>query len=154
MVIRKNTQKYLDFLKDFSRKLDEGNLAWGEWVKLGKEKPEAGLLPTIEPIADLAKRVAEHPGLQQDIRRYLELMFQLAAKALEIYSQLKQEIGALDFADQEQCFLTLLDHPEVAAVLSNEIDLLMVDEFQDTVPDPARFVSETDPFCQEGVLGW
>lgn len=131
---KKNTQKYLDFLKDFSRKLDEGNLAWGEWVKLGKEKPEAGLLPTIEPIADLAKRVAEHPGLQQDIRRYLELMFQLAAKALEIYSQLKQEIGALDFADQEHKLLTLLDHPEVAAVLSDEIDLLMVDEFQDTSP--------------------
>ena len=131
---KKNTQKYLDFLKDFSRKMDEGNLAWGEWVKLGKEKPEAGLVPTIEPIADLAKRVAEHPGLQQDIRRYLELMFQLAANALEIYSQLKQEIGALDFADQEHKLLALLDHPEVAAVLSDEIDLLMVDEFQDTSP--------------------
>jgi len=131
---KKNTQKYLEFLKDFSKKLDEGNLAWGEWVKRGKEKPEAGLVPTIEPIADLAKRVAEHPGLQQDIRRYLELMFQLAANALEIYSQLKQEIGALDFADQEHKLLTLLDHPEVAAVLSDEIDLLMVDEFQDTSP--------------------
>lgn len=131
---KKNTHNYLNFLKDFSRKLDEETFAWGEWVKLGKEKPEVGLVPTIEPIADLAKRVAEHPAFQQDIRRYLELMFQLAANALQIYGQLKQEMGALDFADQEHKLLALLDHPEVAAVLSDEIDLLMVDEFQDTSP--------------------
>jgi ATP-dependent exoDNAse (exonuclease V) beta subunit len=40
----------------------------------------------------------------------------------------------LDFADQEHQLLTLLDHPEVAAVLEDELDLLMVDEFQDTSP--------------------
>ena len=131
---KKNTQKYLELIKEFSRKLNDGTVAWGEWVKLGKEKPEAGLVPTIEPIADLAKRVAEHPLLQKDLSRYLELMFGLAAQALVIYGQLKQEIGALDFADQEHKLLALLDHPEVAAVLSEEIDLLMVDEFQDTSP--------------------
>ncbi|CAE6723244.1 UvrD-helicase domain-containing protein [Candidatus Nitrotoga fabula] len=131
---KKNTQRYLDLLKDFSRKLEEGSIGWGEWVKLGKEKPEVGLLPTIEPIADLAMRVAEHPSLQQDIRRYLVLMYELAVNALEVYSHLKQEIGALDFTDQEHKLLELLDHPEVTAVLSDEIDLLMVDEFQDTSP--------------------
>jgi ATP-dependent exoDNAse (exonuclease V) beta subunit len=61
-------------------------------------------------------------------------MFDLAAKALMSYDAIKREMGALDFADQEHLLLRLLDHENVAAVLNEELDLLMVDEFQDTSP--------------------
>ncbi|TRO13292.1 hypothetical protein EQ836_21350 [Ectopseudomonas mendocina] len=61
-------------------------------------------------------------------------MFDLATKALASYQALKQELGVLDFTDQEHQLLGLLDHPEVVAVLDDELDLLMVDEFQDTSP--------------------
>lgn len=131
---KKNTNAYLALIKGFARDLERQAAPWSEWVKVAKEAPEASLRQTIEPIADLAGRVDEHPGLHNDLRRYLELIFDLAAKALVNYQVLKQELGVLDFADQEHQLLGLLDHPEVADVLDEELDLLMVDEFQDTSP--------------------
>src|SRR5690606_1233807 len=126
--------EYLALLKGFARGLERQAAPWSEWVKVAKAAPEASLRQVIEPIADLAGQVDAHPSLHRDLREYLEQMFDLATKALTNYQALKQELGVLDFADQEHQLLGLLDHPEVAAVLDDELDLLMVDEFQDTSP--------------------
>ena len=131
---KKNTTAYLALVKDFERDLERKAAPWGAWIKLSKSAAEASLRATIEPICVLAGRVAEHPGLHADLRRYLDRMFALAGRALAHYQAAKQEMGVLDFADQEHQLLGLLDHPEVAAVLADELDLLMVDEFQDTSP--------------------
>ena len=131
---KKNTKTYLALIKGFARDLERHTAPWSTWVKVAKEAPEASLRQTIEPIAELAGRASAHCGLHADLRRYLKLMFDLAAKALANYQAIKQELGALDFADQEHQLLSLLDHPNVAAVLEEELDLLMVDEFQDTSP--------------------
>lgn len=131
---KKNTNDYLALLKGFARGLEGQAAPWSEWVKVAKAAPEASLRHVIEPIADLAGQVDAHPSLHKDLREYLDQMFDLATKALTKYQALKQELGVLDFADQEHQLLGLLDHPEVAAALDDELDLLMVDEFQDTSP--------------------
>jgi ATP-dependent helicase/nuclease subunit A len=131
---KKNTNNYLTLVRRFADSLQSGTMAWGDWIKLSKESPEAGLRKTIEPIANLAGRAAEHGRLHADLRSYLDQIFGLAAAALTSYGAIKREMGALDFADQEHELLSLLDHEDVAAVLSEELDLLMVDEFQDTSP--------------------
>lgn len=131
---KKNTNNYLALVRIFTESLKSGTASWSDWAKLAKESPEAGLRDTIEPIADLAGRLAEHGRLHADLRSYLEQIFNLAAMALDSYHKIKQEMGALDFADQEHLLLSLLDHESVAAVLNEELDLLMVDEFQDTSP--------------------
>lgn len=131
---KKNTNDYFTLLRGFAQALHNGSMAWGEWIKLSKAFPEAGLKPLVEPIVELAGRAAEHPDLRDDITQYLAQMFDLAAKALSVYAVSKREFGALDFADQEHLLLGLLDHPAVAGVLADELDLLMVDEFQDTNP--------------------
>jgi ATP-dependent helicase/nuclease subunit A len=131
---KKNTNSYLALVRTFAESLKSGTTSWSDWAKLSKESPEAGLRNTIEPIASLAGRLAEHGRLHADLRSYLEQIFNLAAKALDSYHKIKQEMGALDFADQEHLLLSLLDHESVADVLNGELDLLMVDEFQDTSP--------------------
>ncbi|NUP87094.1 MAG: UvrD-helicase domain-containing protein [Burkholderiaceae bacterium] len=131
---KKNTATYLALVKDFKRDLEHKSAPWSAWIKLSKAAPEASLRATIEAISALAGRAAEHAGLHADVRRYLALMFALAGRALAHYQTVKQEMGTLDFADQEHQLLGLLDHPEVSAVLEDELDLLMVDEFQDTSP--------------------
>jgi ATP-dependent helicase/nuclease subunit A len=83
---------------------------------------------------EAAAMLASHAGLHDDLRRYLELMFALAADTLDAYASAKRQIGALDFTDQERLLLDVLDHPFVASTLGDELDLLMVDEFQDTSP--------------------
>lgn len=131
---KKNTTAYLEQVNGFVRELQRGAAPWGAWVKLAKAEAGASLRSTIEPIAMLAGRSAEHPGLHADLRNYLNLMFGLAGRAVAHYQAMKQEAGVLDFADQECQLLKLLDRAEVAAVLDDELDLLMVDEFQDTSP--------------------
>ena len=131
---KKNTHAYLEQLKGFARDLKRGAAPWGAWAKLSKSEAGASLRSTIEPITELASRSAEHPDLHTDLRKYLSLMFGLAGRAIAHYQAMKQEAGLLDFVDQEHQLLKLLDHPEVAAVLDEALDLLMVDEFQDTSP--------------------
>lgn len=131
---KQNTNKYLVLVKEFSSELERGTARWSDWAKLSKAAPEAGLRKVVGPITDLSGRFAEHPRLHADVRSYLEQIFNLAMQALTSYRAIKREMGALDFADQEHQMLNLLDHEEVAEVLAEELDLLMVDEFQDTSP--------------------
>jgi len=87
-----------------------------------------------EPIIEAAGLYTAHPRLRDDLTRYLELMYALAADSLDAYATAKRQIGALDFTDQERLLLDVLDDPFVASTLGDELDLLMVDEFQDTSP--------------------
>jgi ATP-dependent helicase/nuclease subunit A len=131
---KKNSREYLDKLLDFQRKLEGNYAAWSEWISLSKAAPEAKLKPLTEPINEMLLRVDRHAGLHDDLRNYLRLMFALAARTLDFYARRKRELGVIDFADQEHLLLTLLDNPAVSAALAEELDLLLVDEFQDTSP--------------------
>lgn len=66
---------------------------------------------------------------------YLELVFELAADALANYEAVKRERGSVDFVDQETLVLNALrDSEAVRQALAEELDLVLVDEFQDTSP--------------------
>ncbi|WP_369989581.1 UvrD-helicase domain-containing protein [Pseudomonas xanthosomatis] len=131
---KKVTAEYISLLMEFHRELQQGNARWSAWAKLAKSAPEAKLKPVIANLTEAVERYAEHPDLHRDIRMYLEQVFTLAIDALHVYGQSKLELGVLDFADQEHALLKLLDHPAVIQVLEQELDLVMVDEFQDTSP--------------------
>ena len=131
---KKNTANYLALVRSMEKALRGHYAVWSDWVKLSKTLPEAGLKPQTEAINELAARFGEHSELHQDIRGYLTQMFALCADALAVYAERKRELGVLDFADQEHLLLKVLDHPTVATVLHEELDLLLVDEFQDTSP--------------------
>jgi ATP-dependent exoDNAse (exonuclease V) beta subunit len=53
---------------------------------------------------------------------------------MEEYQRYKKERGLIDYTDMEVLIVHLLDQPRVRTVLAGELDLLMVDEFQDTNP--------------------
>ena len=131
---KKNTAAYLAQVRIMERSLHGNYASWSDWVKLSKLLPEVALKPLAETINDVAGRFAEHPALHEDIRNYLAQMFGLCADALAIYANRKRELGVLDFADQEHLLLKLLNNESVADVLRDELDLLLVDEFQDTSP--------------------
>ena len=130
----KKTIAYRDLTGALARSLKNGSAAWSDWVKLSKELPEVGLKPVAEGINEVAARYAEHPQLHTDLAGYLERMFDLCARALQAYDVRKREMGVLDFTDQEHLLLKTLDNPAVADTLAAELDLLLVDEFQDTSP--------------------
>jgi ATP-dependent helicase/nuclease subunit A len=131
---RKNTRDYLDLLRRIRQEAARNRTPWSDWAKLSKSAPEKALVPVVEPIQDIVVNYARHPQLHADIRLLLEVMFDLAASALSAYDSIKREQGLIDFVDQEHHALTLLDDPTVQAALREELQLLLVDEFQDTSP--------------------
>lgn len=130
----KKTINYLALVRSVDRSVGGGYAPWSEWVKLSKELPEVGMVPVAESISAVAARYAEHPELHADITEYLKRMFSLCAEALKVYDSRKREMGVLDFTDQEHLLLKVLDDESVARTLKSELDLLLVDEFQDTSP--------------------
>jgi len=101
---------------------------------LTKSKPGAKSREHARDVAHNAADYAQHPGLHADIRYFTKTLFNLASDSLSTYQDMKTQKGLIDFTDQEQRLYTLLDNPAVAETLRQELDLLMVDEFQDTSP--------------------
>ena len=128
------TDEYIRFLRICERKLADERLTWAQWVKLSKETPAKASLAEAQPVLSAARRYEEHPQLRSDIEQYTRLIFEFAARALQQYQERKEERGLLDFVDLEQRTLAVLEQPEVAGVIKEEFDLLVVEEFQDTNP--------------------
>ena len=131
---KKNTGEYLSKLNQFKRDLQSDNYSWADWLSVAKETPQASLKLKADGVAAVLNRVTEHPQFRKDIRDYLEQVFATAAKVLVAYEGMKLEQGVIDFVDQEALLLKLLENPTVQGFLKEELDLLMVDEFQDTSP--------------------
>ena len=130
----KTTADYIQLLRTCGRELAENRLTWSQWLKLTKEIPAKASLAEAQPVLRAALRYEEHPQLRSDIKQYTQSLFEFAARALQCYQERKEARGLLDFVDLEQRTLALLEQPGVANVISEEFDLLVVDEFQDTNP--------------------
>lgn len=148
---KKNTADYIALARETLRVVRGGTAAWSDWVKLSKGAPEAGLKAVAQPVSDIASRFAAHPRLRQDIERYLAAIFALAARALDAYARRKRELGVIDFVDQEHLFLGLLENPAVVEALAEELDLLLVDEFQDTSPIQLELFVRLSRIARESV---
>lgn len=146
---KKNTNDYLALVKDMRSKLRAKETVWSDWAKLAAAAPEKSLARIAERIGEAADRYAEHPDLHRDVRDYLQMQFMLCEKALQAYADKKREMGVLDFTDQEHLLLMALDNDTVAATLREELDLLMVDEFQDTSPIQLALFLKLAQFARE-----
>ncbi|MBL4844683.1 MAG: UvrD-helicase domain-containing protein [Planctomycetes bacterium] len=118
-----------------ARRLKSGlPLQWWTWAKLTGLKIGAKSKALGEPVWKAAAAHDRHPALRADLTRLIELVFGLAARALDAYQETKRAWGVVDFEDQEALALCLLRREEVRERLREEIDLVLVDEFQDTSP--------------------
>ena len=121
--------------RDELAKLERGHpLPWSTWATLSKVDPTKAYRRAAAPLHAAASKHGVHPRLHADIVGAIELTFSLAARTLEAYDELKRAWGVIDFVDQERHALTLLRRDDVAEELRDELDLVLVDEFQDTSP--------------------
>ena len=68
------------------------------------------------------------------LNQYIDLLFALAERWNEQYSEYKKEHHLIDFSDMEKFFDELLDNKEVAAEIKATYKYVFVDEFQDCSP--------------------
>jgi len=130
----KGTKAYLDMLQGFITPIKQHNLAWSNWVKLSKESATKKSQDASDAVQHVAADFEQHHLLHADIRHYCEQIFSIAAAALAEFQVYKKSRGLIDFTDQEHLLYEALGNPVVQGVLLDELDLLMVDEFQDTSP--------------------
>ena len=121
-------QEYVEALKGFKRK--GGLVEWSQWEKLASSGP-AKVAAAVRAVLEQYPR---HPRLHADLRFVIETVFAIAEASLDNYQKHKAIHGLVDFNDMEQKCLKILEQPEVMRQLEGEIDLLVVDEFQDTSP--------------------
>ncbi|HMQ60574.1 MAG TPA: UvrD-helicase domain-containing protein [Flavilitoribacter sp.] len=131
----KKTADAVQTLKGMNRELQlRGELFWHQWVKIAKTGVAVKSKEDMEALQDFAYRHDTHPQFHQDIRDYIDFLFAVSIEALEEFDRYKKSRGLIDYTDMETLINGLLDHPSVKVVLAGELDLLMVDEFQDTSP--------------------
>ncbi len=131
----KVTRDAAEVLRQFQNQLkNRGELYWHEWVKIAKTSPGAKSRDLMEDLRQIALSHDQHAQFRDDIRGYIELVFDIASDALHEYEQYKKKRGLIDYTDMETYVSSLLRVPSVRETLRAELDLLLVDEFQDTSP--------------------
>jgi ATP-dependent exoDNAse (exonuclease V) beta subunit len=131
----KTTKEAVSLVKQCVNRMDRGiPLAWSRWVALAKEHAAKASDGVLEPVRVAASAQDRHPRLHRDVKRAIELVFDLTAQTLAFYQEHKRELGAIDFVDQETYALQLLGRKEVREQLMGDLDLVLIDEFQDTSP--------------------
>lgn len=113
-----------------------GQLPWYVWVQIMKacDKLTKKSKPLANELLAFVRSHDKHPQFQADIRAFIAQLFDLAIAALAEYERYKKSRGLIDYTDMEVLVLELMDNKEVQDVLRGELDLLLVDEFQDTNP--------------------
>ena len=109
-------------------------IPWCDWLRLAKLKTGAKSREIVEPLHIAAACHDNHPQFRQDASLLITFVFEAAAKTLDAYQEYKREWGVVDFTDQEALTLQLLDMKQPAKILQERLDLVLVDEFQDTSP--------------------
>ncbi|HEX6706076.1 MAG TPA: UvrD-helicase domain-containing protein [Albitalea sp.] len=115
--------------------LRQGRLTWSDWHNLIGLAAGAKHADIVGPVKEIARQHPSNTQFHADVRNYLETLFGLAAKTMKAFEQAKRERGVVDFTDQEVMLLRAIQDSElVRNALQDELDLVLVDEFQDTNP--------------------
>lgn len=127
--------KAINKCRDAKQLLLHGRLPWSAWVSLAKLNAGAPQKKLIEPLVATANRHGCSAEFHADVRQYLDLVFGIASRGLQAFEVAKREMGVVDFTDQEVLLLRGLEESDVVKqALREEVDLVLVDEFQDTNP--------------------
>jgi ATP-dependent helicase/nuclease subunit A len=130
----KVTADALETLRDCAGRAFHGPLRWADWTKLSKVKVASANRKIVEDVLRLTKNVTRHPQLHDDVREYIQNVFECAIDCLAAYQDYKAANGLVDFIDQEYLALALLDNPQVQESLRSRLEIALIDEFQDTSP--------------------
>jgi ATP-dependent helicase/nuclease subunit A len=129
------TEKYIKFLTQQKKKIEENKYTWRDWIKLAKEKPTKKSEVFALDVQNTAARYPTHSKFQEDIREYVYTLFEFSSKVLAFYQERKSQKGVVDFTDLERLTHCMLrDRKGVTQDFASGLKLVVVDEFQDTNP--------------------
>ncbi len=130
----KGTAEYVADLELAAHELARPSCPWPVWTRLSTAEAKKKSDAIAGEVRETAAAFERHPRFHAELRAYIEGIHAIAGSTLAHFQAIKTERGLIDFQDMEQLTLRALDEPDVRERLSRELDLLLVDEFQDTNP--------------------
>ncbi len=128
-----------------------GELNWHHWAKIAKTKVGAKSRDDLADLVSFTNSHLGHVGLHSDVKSFIFNIFELAQAAMEEFERFKKSRGLIDYNDMESYVKRLLDDPAVQEVLAEELDLLLVDEFQDTNPLQLEIFVKLTRFAKSAI---
>jgi ATP-dependent helicase/nuclease subunit A len=124
----------LTHLSRFAHELRGGEARWSSWVRASVQSPGKRGGVSLDNILELISEYPSHPLFKNDVCEFIQAIFEAAHLTLNHYQEMKRKMGVLDFTDMESRLLDFLRSDQSSQILKGKIELLMVDEFQDTNP--------------------
>ncbi|MCB0706532.1 MAG: UvrD-helicase domain-containing protein [Saprospiraceae bacterium] len=148
----KVTSSAVQLLRNMRRELQlRGELFWYQWASISKLKVGAKSRDAIEDLVSFTADHYQNKAFHQDIEDFISILFSISTAALEEYANYKNSRGLIDYTDMEVLVNKLLDQQAIQEVLQTELDLLMVDEFQDTSPIQLEIFLKLSRFAKYSV---
>ncbi len=148
----RKTSDAIKVLKDFLVDLEfRGELHWYQWAKISKLSVSVKNQELLKPLQDFADSHIVHPSFRSDISTFISAVFDLSVDAMQEYERYKTIRGLIDYTDMEVAVRNLLDNKNIQRILTDEIDLLMVDEFQDTNPIQLDIFLKLSRFAKHSI---
>lgn len=136
-----------DFRKNLARlraageagRLDWDWATWNALRTLRKTKSGCPTPPGYDALADevmlAAEAIVTHPGPRDDAKTNLTALIYGAQDIMQAYTERKRKLGVIDFTDMiVQAEALLRARPDVLQAVLDEVDCVIIDEFQDTNP--------------------
>lgn len=139
-------------IHDSEKILREPNLAWQAWIKISKFDPTKKGEPIFVEVMDMASKALECSEFKQDMISFIEAIFDASKRVMHEFSSIKKLRGLVDFTDQEALSLEALNHPEIQKRIRDEIQYLIVDEFQDTSPIQMAIFSKMSELVDDVLM--
>jgi ATP-dependent helicase/nuclease subunit A len=117
----------------------DGAVSWEDWMRLAGANDKGARREILGPVKEAAARADVHPRLHDDVRELTRALYAAAAEGLRAYRDWKSHLRVVDFVDMIDRALTLVHDAEVASELRRRLELLVVDEVQDTSPVQLAF---------------
>ena len=132
-------------------------VSWKTWFEAAVGKfpqvrtPPAAFKRAVAALVD-PDALASDAQFRRDMTQLVRLVFSTAAQCMEAYRECKDELGLIDFIDQEHLTLELLRTNAMArATIAERYRILAVDEFQDTSPLQLALFTELGALVEEVI---
>ena len=136
-----------DFKRDYQnlrRALETDALQsdWKLWNELRGLRTKIRTMPMrqeyvalADGVQNAARQITVHPGPLDEAKRHIHGLLVAGLESLKSYKDLKKKAGVIDYQDMIATAAKVIESNEdVQLALSQRIDCMVVDEFQDTNP--------------------
>ena len=105
------------------------------FISNNRTKTPEGYDEYADRIIQAANALTMHPGPLEDAKLHFSCLVASAQEVMEIYEARKKSLGLIDYPDMIATSERLLrTKPEIRQAVLDEIDCVIIDEFQDTNP--------------------